>query len=54
MMSQIFGLEPALQYLYYEDRKGNMPTPLEDDDQTLGYYGVPEEGATVFMADKAE
>lgn len=48
MMSKIFGLEPSRQALYFRAPGEDLPTPLDDDAQSLSYFGVTS-GCTICM-----
>lgn len=53
---KLFGLEPALQVLYYradaDSAQGAPPTMLDADDETLAYFGLPAGGCRVFMNER--
>jgi hypothetical protein len=48
MTSKIFGLEPSRQALYFRAPGEDLPTPLDDDAQSLSYFGVTS-GCTICM-----
>jgi len=48
LLHRQFKLEPDLQILYYKSDKMAPPTMLEEDTETLAYYGVPS-GCDIFM-----
>lgn len=53
LVKQLFGLEPRLQQLALRVYKDSVPTLLEDEMSTLGYYGAID-GAEIFInEDKA-
>merc|ERR1719446_256005 len=51
LCKRMFDLEPEVQILYFEtgDKvSGMVPNMLDDDDASLGFFGVPD-GATIYM-----
>lgn len=48
LLQRLFKLDPDLQTLYYKSEKNAPPTPLDDDDQSLSYFGVVN-GCEIFM-----
>jgi hypothetical protein len=48
LLQKLFKLEPALQVLYYKAEPGAAPTMLDEDAETLTYFGVTS-GCEVFM-----
>ena len=48
MCARTFGLDVDLQTLHYRDDGDPFPTELDDDDNTLSYYGVSD-GAEILM-----
>ncbi len=49
---KLFRLEPALQVLYYKADPQAAPTVLDEDGETLAYFGVPAGGCQVFMNER--
>jgi len=48
MVKQLFGLDPPLQHLSIRVYKDSVPTLLDDDMATIGYYGALD-GAEVYI-----
>lgn len=48
LLQRLFKLDPDLQTLYYKSEKNAPPTMLDDDDQSLSYFGVCN-GCEIFM-----
>ena len=51
LCKKVFDLDPDMQTLYYEQgdkRSGTVPTFLDDDAQSLGFFGVYD-GMTIYM-----
>ncbi len=48
MCSRAFGLDIELQILHFREEGDAFPTELDDDDNTIGYYGVSD-GAEILM-----
>ena len=48
MVKQLFGLDPPLQHLSIRVYKDALPTFLDDDMATIGYYGALD-GAEVYI-----
>lgn len=54
MIKQLFGVDPSLQLLALQLYSDSPPTPLDDDDSSLGYFGAIEGARIVVNEAKAE
>jgi hypothetical protein len=48
MVKQLFGLEVHKQLISIRQYKGAVPTLMEEDDATIGYFGAID-GADIFI-----